>query len=458
MQSKLVASSTDNDRLPQTWTRTHSFYANMGGFAFDFVESDPMADEAFTKKHSRLTVTPRGMALLAQCGLLPEISRADILDKNKADNVSKLLAILQALWMLAQILGRLIVHLPITLLEVNTLAHIVCALLIYALWWYKPKLINEPTKLRGDWVAPVAAYMYMSSQVSGWKSARPGILKKTWIDPELSILAFRTSQRADPKLDRMGLTRNPSAGSTTHETASVPRLPSTTACGSFFPRPIVMSKEEKRKGSITSSLSLTQSRLESTQEMQSNRWALAAEAMTLHPAIAARVTPQESFEDNSRQIWFKPVTEELVDVSVGNGATEKLLHDMTGFVVGITMWTVSMAYGCMHAAAWDSYFPSRTESLMWRGSSVVIAGSGLIWILINLFGRSFNRVNAYWRSVATLQVDCLSLIALGSLASCCGLLYLAARIFLVLEAFISLRKLPGSAFDTLEWTQLIPHL
>ncbi|KAI4126791.1 MAG: hypothetical protein LQ338_003576 [Usnochroma carphineum] len=121
---------------------------------------------------------PRGVALLAACGYLPKISREDILDKNKSDNVSKLLSVLQALWMLAQILSRLYSKLPITLLEVNTLAHIICATIIYALWWHKPKLINEPTKIRGDWVPPIAAYMFMSSQVSGWRRVRPGILKK----------------------------------------------------------------------------------------------------------------------------------------------------------------------------------------------------------------------------------------------------------------------------------------
>lgn len=62
----------------------------------------------------------------------------------------------------------------VTLLEVNTLAHVLCALIILFLWWRKPKQINKPTLLRGRWVREIGAYMFMSSQVSGWKSQKPG--------------------------------------------------------------------------------------------------------------------------------------------------------------------------------------------------------------------------------------------------------------------------------------------
>ena len=197
LQSDPEGMSSSEYRLTNPWTRTHSFYANMGGFAFDLEGTCLSEGDIFTSKRSRLTVTPRGMALLARCGYLPKISKEDILDKSKADSLSKVLSVLQALWMLVQISGRLIARLPVTLLEVNTLAHILCALIIYLLWWDKPKLINEATRLRGQWVPTVCAYMYMSSQISGWRSPRPGILKKTWIDPELSILAFHNSQHPE---------------------------------------------------------------------------------------------------------------------------------------------------------------------------------------------------------------------------------------------------------------------
>ena len=43
---------------------------------------------------------------------------------------------------------RFAYRLPVTALELNSLAHAICALLIYALWWGKPLDISEPTMLR----------------------------------------------------------------------------------------------------------------------------------------------------------------------------------------------------------------------------------------------------------------------------------------------------------------------
>jgi hypothetical protein len=38
------------------------------------------------------------------------------------------------------------------------------------------------------------------------------------------------------------------------------------------------------------------------------------------------------------------------------------------------------------------------------------------------------------------------------------LAYIPATIFLVVEAIISLRDMPVEAYQTSDWTQLIPHL
>ena len=455
------AVSPSEYRLHNPWTRTHSFYANMGGFVFDLEEGSPAERNTFTAKHSRLTVTPRGMALLARCGFLPKISKEEILDKSKSDNLSKMIAVVQALWMFAQIVGRLVVDLPVTLLEVNTLAHVMCAMIIYVLWWDKPKLINEPTRLRGDWAPPVSAYMYMSSQISGWRRTKPGILKKDWIDPELAILALKPSaartselgmltpiQKATSNKQRLAFI----ASLRSISTASISRLRADSDRGSFTTRPV---STMTARGESSSTI---RTRLESSQELRSSRWSLAAEAMTLHSAIAYRVIPREAQEDDKRVKWVEPITEELVDDSIGNWATENLLRDMSGFVMGMVVWSASMAYGGVHAAAWNGYFPSRIETWLWRASSICIAGSGLTWIVINMSARISKGFKEYWGKVESLRAHWTSLVGLGSLATLCGLAYLLARIYLVLEAFISLRKLPAGAFETLQWTQLVPHL
>ena len=239
-------------------------------------------------------------------------------------------------------------------------------------------------------------------------------------------------------------------------TTSMPRLQPSTSSGSFTTRPI--SAYAIKGMPDVKVLRTVRSRLESSQDLQSARWALASEAMTLHPAIASRLIRRETNDGDTKLTWLEPTIEELVDDSIGNWATKNLLRDMSGFVMGMVVWSASMAYGCVHAAAWNSFFPSEAEALLWRASSMCITGSGLTWTLINMSARTFEGIKAYWKEVDSLHAHWTGLVGLGSLATLCGLAYLLARIYLVVESFISLRKLPASAFETSQWTQLVPHL
>jgi hypothetical protein len=132
-----------------------------------------------------LTLTASGVILLAKCGHLPDIDKAIIKDKSKADALTKTLVCLQAGWMIVQIVGRLTTYKPVTLLEVNTLGHIFCAFVVYVSWWKKPKEFHTPVVLGGDWIAPLASYMFMASRISGPKLSGLITLSR-WIKPELS--------------------------------------------------------------------------------------------------------------------------------------------------------------------------------------------------------------------------------------------------------------------------------
>ena len=153
----------------------------MGGITFP--SSSLRADSG------RLTLTTQGVALLAECELLPDIEREDILHKNKSDGLSNFIVCVQAIWIIVQVIGRLIMGLGVTQLEINTLGHIFCALIVYVLWWLKPRLVKEPTTLAGDWVGPLCACMNMSSRISGGRNtANKDEDRKT--NPETSSVAF----------------------------------------------------------------------------------------------------------------------------------------------------------------------------------------------------------------------------------------------------------------------------
>lgn len=76
----------------------HGFYAGMEGLIFKTVRVFGNETNPFMPDFPCLTFTARGLALLAECGLLPDLPEEDLVDKTKADGLAKSLACLQAGW------------------------------------------------------------------------------------------------------------------------------------------------------------------------------------------------------------------------------------------------------------------------------------------------------------------------------------------------------------------------
>lgn len=74
-----------------------------------------------------------------------------------------------------------------------------CAFLLYAMWWHKPLSPNEPFVLKADWVRPLCAYMYMSSEVSGEVDMRT-IKSQTIVK---TLFAFLRLYSKVPELETM---------------------------------------------------------------------------------------------------------------------------------------------------------------------------------------------------------------------------------------------------------------
>ena len=97
-------------------------------------------------------ITAKQLKYLVQRGYLglPAISRKEIWDKSKADKFAKAVAILQTTWLAAQIVTRAIQHLPITPLELFSLALALTSLNTQWFWLNKPLNVSSPTVLPMD--------------------------------------------------------------------------------------------------------------------------------------------------------------------------------------------------------------------------------------------------------------------------------------------------------------------
>lgn len=81
-------------------------------------------------------------------GISFNISKEDVKDRAKADTFTKLLAVAQAGWLVVQSIARWRAELPITQLELMTMAFTACALITYLLWLSKPLDAERPTVIR----------------------------------------------------------------------------------------------------------------------------------------------------------------------------------------------------------------------------------------------------------------------------------------------------------------------
>ncbi|KAJ6584485.1 hypothetical protein B0H19DRAFT_1227224 [Mycena capillaripes] len=112
-------------------SRTHGFFFAMGGFV-----SRSGHHPIVTRK--QLEQCPEYLAAIRS------VKVRDIEDKSKGDAMSKGVVLLQGLWFTAQSLARLHQHIPVTELEVATLAFQIVNIFIWLLWWNKPLDIQQP--------------------------------------------------------------------------------------------------------------------------------------------------------------------------------------------------------------------------------------------------------------------------------------------------------------------------
>lgn len=115
-----------------------AFYSIMGGFCYRSASSGP----GVTLDIDLVSTYP----MISKIASYPV---AEINDKSKADDLAKIVTVFQAAWILLQCLGRRLNGLPITILELNTVLHVLNAIVMYSLWWRKPLDVDMPSDIGG---------------------------------------------------------------------------------------------------------------------------------------------------------------------------------------------------------------------------------------------------------------------------------------------------------------------
>ena len=79
--------------------------------------------------------------------VIPFITEKEIKDRGKSDGISKFIVLLQISWFVIQCIARGIEHLPLTQLEIVTLAYAMMNFFVYIFWWDKPRDVGYPIRV-----------------------------------------------------------------------------------------------------------------------------------------------------------------------------------------------------------------------------------------------------------------------------------------------------------------------
>ncbi|TFK59981.1 hypothetical protein BDN72DRAFT_905364 [Pluteus cervinus] len=387
-----IAREVNKAKPELKWTTTHGHFVQMGGL-----------EGIYSDGHREVTspLTFIGWSLVTGKWFLNkridpkelQFPKTQIQDRSKGDFLSKGLVALQTSWFVLECIARFQQHLPITELEVVTLAFAVLNIITYGFWWDKPLNVNCQVQIH--------------------------------IKPEVSRDAPETNGSRDG-----GGNEVEGEGGQVREASNIGREEDGDG---------VIEGVDSQEGMTTKN--------GRNQKKSSTR---PLDRLIVRPFTALVLPIQDMFkcekiEKGARHV---PMFYGLV------ADADALLR------IRLMSCVIGMIFAGIHFIAWNSHFPTHVELLLWRSSSLVVL---VIPFLLGLLGillgdwefdpRSGNGFDKYYVPIAIiLFILRLALYVLGPI------LYILARVSLIVQALVSLRDLQPPVFQNVEWTSYIPHL
>lgn len=397
-----------------------------------------------------ITLTSKGMLLLIKSGYDVGVSMEKIEDRSKQDTVQKLLVAAQVLWMAVQCAARPLYGLPLSLLEIHTMIQVLCATFLYAFWLkVSVPIINHNGHL-GPWVTEKLMSKQKPQDVKEpdvvdpekWDHLLALMIQATFFSQQNVTLTVLPSEEKEggkpPATASTDLGQNPKATTWIQPSATGANLRPGEALFSSF------QYMDRRKRALE---------LTPTDVL---RWTQAFKG--LRDVCGCCDTPVR---------FLDIIPSELRDsVSSGGEMTESLrrfrkvvtslVESMSvlrreSFVFALLV-ILSILYGGLHLSAWRNPFPTELECVMWRVSCFVMMGMlpvtvGVCMVCSKVVAKLQVSFESYYKVLKAFEVLSLALL----------MIYGLARVFVIVEAFISLRRQPIGVYWSPDWLQTVPH-
>ncbi|KAF4616639.1 hypothetical protein D9613_008300 [Agrocybe pediades] len=432
--------SEDEERIPLTreppremkrvkWTRTHSFFLQMGGF---MLREEGKKDRVLGWKALKEYYKQGRLDL-------SDITEDRINDHSKADGFAKGLALLQMFWFITQCVARFFdENLILTELELATGALALLSLVMYLSWWNKPFNAEVPIT-----ITLLPAGSIDTSPIPIPDADNPNIphadspVESTHssghrgIDEENpSNLHLRQSDSVYPPASHLGSAEDSNAAF-----APPPNPP---------PNP---------------------------QSAHSRAHSVSGSQRTDLPSLSPTIESDKSSE--GEQWWFLFLR---IDEITGNNKTnsdipgDSAVTSVPSFYAvptnsytaiwqtGLTSFSAAALFGSIHCIGWSSkiMFTSHATLLAWRIASAVITASPVVWCLMVIFGY----VSQIFKDRSMLLERMFYYFAMS-----CGIVsiatipvYITARLALLVLALVELQHVPPGALANIQWANVLPFI
>ena len=356
------------------------------------------------------TLDPDELQSLAQDGEIdfPCITENEILDKSKGDVLLKGLVVIQTGWFILQCIARWIEHLPLTELELVTLAFAALNFATYGFWWNKPLNIQCPVRV------PV---------------------KRRTGESEGSKGAGENSQSADDE------NSGEDNGGQDMDAMAVFGMLITSIVDAMWGA-ISKTLEAMGKAPGTIVHAIRDAIKRSVEYVHEHRWRTFWNGAVgvIEYGIGG---PIYSFSDMGFGHDDGDKVGTMFYAGLDNGIT---------WSFGIPAAVIATIFGGIHCIAWSFQFPSHTEQLLWRISSLSITCLPMVAVFwLPMFKRFDEEKMPDWLITLTMLFGAIFTVG-------CTILYVLSRVALLVIAFMSLRSLPPGAYKTVHWTTFIPHV
>ncbi|KAJ7836690.1 hypothetical protein B0H14DRAFT_1121108 [Mycena olivaceomarginata] len=117
---------------------------------------------------------------------------------------------------------------------------------------------------------------------------------------------------------------------------------------------------------------------------------------------------------------------------------------------------IGFLFGAIHCIAWPLSFPSHTEVILWRISCAAMIAVPFYISIVGLMVLGEGERSHRYHFAAKAFEKVAALMVWGIIFG--AFLYIFARIITLTLAFMTLRSLPPTAYETVQWTTFIPHV